>query len=41
MTGYPLYSGWKRDWGENVVAILKKPVKINKLAKILEKALNS
>ncbi len=39
MTGYPLSSGWKKDWGEDVVAVLEKPIKINKLAEMLEKAL--
>ena len=39
LSGYPLDEGWQGVWGDNVVAWVSKPLRVNEIAEVIKRAL--
>jgi CheY-like chemotaxis protein len=39
LSGYPLVEGWQSVWGDNVIAWVSKPLRVNEIAEVVQRAL--
>jgi signal transduction histidine kinase/ActR/RegA family two-component response regulator len=39
LSGYPFVEGWQTVWGDNVVAWVSKPLRVNEIAEVVKRAL--